>query len=161
MLKFDINLLFAIINIVIFFVLVRLVLFKPIMRVMDKRKELIQKQFDDAEKAEKEAYQLKDDYKARLDGVDEERNQMILEAKHSAKKEYDKILDRARTDADRVKSEAKKTAQLETEKARLAVNEQIAALAMETAQKVVCQQASAELDSSLYDKFLNESSDEE
>lgn len=45
-------------------------------------------------------------------------------------------------------------------KARSAVNEQIAALAMETAEKVIGKNVSAETDSELYNKFLNESSDE-
>lgn len=160
MLKFDINLLFAIINLLIFFVFIRLVLFKPIMRTMEKRRELVKKQFDDAENAKLQAQKLKEEYEHHLDSVEQEKKDMIVKAQESAKQEYDKILERARTDADKVKSDAKKTALIESEKVKLAVKEEIAQLAMETAEKVVGKSASAQTDSELYDKFLNESSEE-
>lgn len=160
MLKFNINLLFAIINLLIFFVFIRLVLFKPIMRTMEKRRELVKKQFDDAENAKLQAQKLKEEYEHHLDSVEQEKKDMIVKAQESAKQEYDKILERARTDADKVKSDAKKTALIESEKVKLAVKEEIAQLAMETAEKVVGKSASPQTDSELYDKFLNESSEE-
>ena len=49
MLKFNWNFLFMLINLVIFYLLMRKFLFKPIMKVMDKRKEIIENQFSDAE----------------------------------------------------------------------------------------------------------------
>ncbi len=161
MLKFDINIVFAIVNLLIFFVFIRLVLFKPIMRTMEKRRELIQKQFDDAEEAKSDAEKLKEEYQYRLEGVEEEQKNMIAKAQENAKQEYDKILERARTDADRVKNDARKSAQIESEKARLAVKEEIAQIAMETAEKVVGKSAGAQTDSDIYNKFLNESSEEE
>lgn len=161
MLKFDINIVFAIVNLLIFFVFIRLVLFKPIMRTMEKRRELIQKQFDDAEGAKSDAEKLKEEYQCRLDGVEEEQKNMIAKAQENAKQEYDKILERARTDADRVKNDARKSAQIESEKARLAVKEEIAQIAMETAEKVVGKSANAQTDSDIYNEFLNESSEEE
>ncbi len=44
MLKFNWNFLFMLINLVIFYLLMRKFLFKPIMKVMDKRKEIIENQ---------------------------------------------------------------------------------------------------------------------
>ena len=49
MLKFDFNFLWTIINLILFFVLMRVFLFKPIKKVIDARKELINKQFQDAD----------------------------------------------------------------------------------------------------------------
>ncbi|MCC8073579.1 MAG: F0F1 ATP synthase subunit B [Clostridiales bacterium] len=161
MLKFDFNLIFTIINLIIFFVLMRIFLFKPIKKVLDKRKELVDKQFSDADTAKQEAEMLKNEYQSQLDGVDEEKNQIIITARENAKKEYDTIIDRAQSDAEKIKSDARKTAQLETEKAKLAVKEEIAMLAIETAEKVVGEHVSAQTDSDLYDKFLKESSETE
>lgn len=53
MLKFDINILWTLINLIIFFVLMKLFLFKPIKKTLDKRKELIEGQFKAAEDKEK------------------------------------------------------------------------------------------------------------
>lgn len=160
MLKFDWNILWTLINLVFFFFLMKFTLFKPIKKVLDKRQELLDEQFEDAKKTQDEANSIKAEYQSQLDGVDDERKQIIADARDSAKVEYDKILERADNEAQRIKTEAQRNAKAETEKARLSAKEQIASIAMETAAKVVGSQASAELDSELYDKFLNESSDE-
>ncbi|MCM1115812.1 MAG: F0F1 ATP synthase subunit B [Clostridium sp.] len=160
MLKFDWNILWTVIDLIIFFVLMRVFLLKPIKNTIEKRRELISKQFEDAENAQQKADALKAEYQAELDGVEDEKKQIIASAKANAKAEYDKIINRAADDADKIKSDAKRAAELETEKARLAVREDIAKLAMETAAKVIGEKSSADMDSALYDKFLNESSDE-
>ncbi len=160
MLKFDLNFLWTIINLILFFVLMRFLLFKPIKKILTQRQEMIDNQFKDAENAREQADSLKSLYEAELAGVEDEKKQIITDARADAKTEYDKIINRAQSDADRIKSDARKAAEAETEKARLSVKEGIAQLAMETAAKVVGEKSSAEIDSSIYDKFLNESSDD-
>ncbi len=160
MLKFDWNILWTFINLIIFFVLMKVFLFKPIKKTLDKRKELIDKQFKDADDAQKQADELKAQYQSELEDVEQEKKQILVDARADAKKEYNKIIDRAQGDADRIKSDARAAAEFETLKARRAVKEELAALAMETAEKVIGESASPKLDSDLYDKFLNESSDE-
>ena len=160
MLKFDLNFLWTIINLILFFVLMRFLLFKPIKKILTQRQEMIDNQFKDAENAREQADSLKSLYEAELAGVEDEKKQIITDARADAKTEYDKIVNRAQSDADRIKSDARKEAEAETEKARLSVKEGIAQLAMETAAKVVGEKSSAEIDSSIYDKFLNESSDD-
>ena len=153
MLKFDINILWTLINLIIFFVLMKLFLFKPIKKTLDKRKELIEGQFKAAEDKEKKADELQAEYQSQLSGVEDEKKQILAEARNNAKAEYDKIV------ATKIKTDAKKASELESEKARLAVKQQIAELAMQTATKVVEKEVSAETDKMLYDEFLNESSD--
>lgn len=160
MLKFDLNFLWTIINLILFFVLMRFLLFKPIKKILTQRQEMIDNQFKDAENAREQADSLKSLYEAELAGVEDEKKQIITDARADAKTEYDKIVNRAQSDADRIKSDARKAAEAESEKARLSVKEGIAQLAMETAAKVVGEKSSAEIDSSIYDKFLNESSDD-
>ncbi|MCH5315649.1 MAG: F0F1 ATP synthase subunit B [Eubacterium sp.] len=160
MLKFDFNFLWTIINLILFFVLIRVFLFKPIKKVLDKRQEMIDTQLEIAENTKKTADELMLKHQTELDGVEEERRQILDDARTSGKNEYSKIVDRAHNDADRIRSDAKKAANLEVEKAKRAAKEEIAALAMETAQKVIGANSSAEIDSKLYDEFLSEGSDE-
>ncbi len=159
MLKFDWNMLWTLINLIVFFLLMKFFLFNPIKKVLNKRKELIDKQFKDAEEAQRQAEDIKTQYQNQLDGVEEEKKQILATARTTAKNEYNKIIDKAHNDADKIKSDAKKASDFENEKTRRAVKEEIAALAMETAEKVVGKSASAQLDSKLYDEFLEESSD--
>lgn len=160
MLKFDWNMLWTLINLIVFFLLMKFFLFNPIKKVLDKRKEMIDKQFKDAEEAQRQAEDIKTQYQNQLDGVEEEKKQILATARTTAKNEYNKIIDKAHDDADKIKSDAKKASDFESEKTRRAVKEEIATLAMETAEKVVGKSASAQLDSKLYDEFLEESSDD-
>ena len=156
MLKFDINILWTLINLIIFFVLMKLFLIK---KTLDKRKELIEGQFKAAEDKEKKAGELQAEYQSQLSGVEDEKKAIIAEARNNAKGEYDKIVARANDDAVKIKQDAKKASELESEKARLAVKQEIAELAMQAATKVVEKEVSPETNKMLYDQFLNESSD--
>ena len=60
MLKFEFWSIFeAVANIIILFILLKIFLFKPINKMMNERTQSIQKDIDDAEKAKKEAEELR------------------------------------------------------------------------------------------------------
>ena len=50
MLRLDINLVFTIINLLIWYAIIRIFLFKPINKVIDKRSAAIQEKYDEAKK---------------------------------------------------------------------------------------------------------------
>jgi F-type H+-transporting ATPase subunit b len=158
MLKFDFNLLWTVVNLIIFFVLMKLFLFKPIKKTMDARKELIAKQFKEAEDTNANAEQKLADYESKIANFESEGEQIITQAKDSAKVEYNKIIDRAEADAQKLKEQATKQIESEKESARRAAKEEIASLAMQAAEKVVGANVSAKTDSDIFDEFLNESS---
>lgn len=160
MLKFDINLLWVFINLIIFFVFMKLVLFKPIKRTLDKRQELIDKQLKDAAETNAEADAKLADYESKIANAEEEKKQIISDAKDSAKLEYDKIIERAQNDAKQLKAEADARIEADCENAKRAAREDIAELAMQAAQKVVGENVSLETDSAIFDEFLNESSED-
>lgn len=159
MLKFDWNMLWTLINLILFFVLMRVFLFKPIKKTLDKRKELIAKQFNDAEDAEQAAQEKLAQYEEKLTSVEDEKKQIILDAKDSAKAEYGRIIDKAQADAQKLKEDARKQIEAESENAKRAAKEEIASLAMQAAEKVVGANVSAKTDSDIFDEFLNESSE--
>lgn len=160
MLKFDWNILFTLINLVIFYFLMRRFLFKPILKVMNKRKEMINKQFEEADSAKNEALELKKQYEDKLQGADDESQRILAEARESAKAEYSRIIDRAGEDAAKMKETAQKQIEAESEKARQNAREDIASLAMAAAEKVVGANISANDNSAIFDEFLKESSGE-
>ena len=108
MLKFDWNMLWTVINLIIFFVLMKVFLFKPIKKTMEKRQELIQKQFKDAADTQAAADEKMADYEKRIANADDEAKKIVDDAKVSAKAEYGKIIDRATVDAARMKKDAQK-----------------------------------------------------
>ena len=160
MLKFDFNLLWTVFNLIIFFVLMKLFLFKPIKKAIEGRRAMLDGQLKQAKDTVNEANEKLADYEERIKNVDLEAQGIISDARGKAKVEYNKILDKANNDATRLKQDAQKQIELDTENARRDVKEELAKLAMEAAQKVVGESVSAKTDAEIYDKFLNESSDE-
>ena len=160
MLKFDFNLLWTIFNLIIFYLLMRLFLIKPIRKTLQARKELIDNQFKEAEDTVNAANEKMADYEDKIKNVDTEAKEIISDARDKAKVEYNKILDKANDDAVKMKQEAQKQIKQDTENARREVKEELAKLAMETAQKVVGESVNAQTDADIYNKFLNESSED-
>ncbi|MGN1329422.1 MAG: F0F1 ATP synthase subunit B [Eubacterium sp.] len=159
MLKFDWNMLWTLINLIIFFVLMKVFLFKPIKKTLDKRKELIDNQFKEADDAKQNAENLKAEYEQKLVNAEDEKAEIISKAREEARAEYDKTIERAHEDAQKIKDEAIKTANLQAESTKRAVKEEIAQVAIQAAEKVVGREVSAQTDSDIFDEFLNESSD--
>lgn len=160
MLKFDFNLLWTIFNLIIFYLLMRLFLIKPIRKTLQARKELIDNQFKEAEDTVNAANEKMADYEDKIKNVDTEAKEIISDARDKAKVEYNKILDKANDDAAKMKQDAQKQIMQDTENARRDVKEELAKLAMETAQKVVGESVNAKTDADIYNKFLNESSED-
>lgn len=159
MLKFDFNLLWTVINLIIFFVLMRLFLFKPIKKAIEGRRAMLDGQFKQAEDTVNEANEKLADYEERIKNVDLEAQGIISDARGKAKVEYNKILEKANDDVAKLKQDARRQIEQETENARRDVKEEIARLAMETAEKVVGESVSAKTDTDIYNEFLSESSE--
>ena len=95
MLRIDINVLFTIINLIILYVLVRKFLFKPMNKILDQRKALIEQQFAEAAEKEQAADALKAQYEDSLKQASAEGAQIINDAKAKAKAESNTILEHA------------------------------------------------------------------
>ena len=160
MLKLDWNLLFTLINLVIFYVLMKVFLIKPIAKFMEKRQKLIEEGLNQARSDQEEALKLKEQYEAALVGARDESSKIVADAKLSAKSEYDRVMKDAQKDAASLLENAEKNIALEKEKAMLDLKSQVAGLAMEAARKVTGQRDYSEDDLALYDKFLEEAGDQ-
>ena len=136
MLKLDWNLLITLINFMVFYLLMRKFLIKPVTRIMEERKKLIEDGLNQARQDQEEALKLKEQYEAALTDAREESGKIVADARQSAKKEYDRVLQEARADAGALMENAQKNIALEKEKALLDLKGQVAGLAIEAARKV-------------------------
>ncbi len=159
MLKFDWNILFTLINLVIFYLLMKKFLFGRILKVMDKRKEMIDNDFKEAGEATEKADSLKKEYEEKIENAQSDADAIIAKAQENAKDNYNRIIKKAEDDAAEIKATAEKQAQIDSENQVRQAREQIASLAMETAQKIIGESVSVKSDSDIYDEFLNGDSD--
>ena len=86
------NILATVINILVLFLLMQKFLVKPLMNVIEKRENMINSQFKEAEAAETEAKSLKSKYEDSLKNAHDESISILNKAKINAQAEYDRIV---------------------------------------------------------------------
>ena len=143
MLRLDINLVFTIINLLIWYAIIRIFLFKPINKVIDKRSAAIQEKYDEAKKMQEEAQAEKEKYAACQDEIEVEKNKVLDAARASAREEGRQLIENAQKEADKVIRKA-------GEDARQAKHE-ILSLVLDAAAGSMNKKSD---DSALYDEFL-------
>lgn len=155
MLNFDFwSIFWAVLNILILFVLLRIFLFKPINKIMDDRTQSIQKDIDDAAKAKEEAESLKQQYADSIGEAKEEAGRILREAHEAAENERAVILNRSHEEADKIVSAAGESIENERRRVIQQAHAQIADLAIEAASKVVSANLDDEKNRKLVDEFL-------
>ncbi len=148
------NIAFTVINILVLYAFMRHFLVGPVTQILAERKQMVEKDLDDASSAKSEALQLKKNYESSLSQADAEATRIVSDAKERAGKEYARILDQAKTDAAKKMEEAEKTIALEREKALNDLQTSVAGLAMTAAAKLLAEQSGADRDKTVYDTFL-------
>lgn len=129
-------------------------LYQPVLGVIQKRQELLNQQFAQAQNSQKEADALKKQYEASLADAKEESDRMIKEAKMQAGIEYDLILATADEKSRQILDDAKKAGQWERERAVKEAGDQIAQLAIAAASKIVSQTCGEKQNYDIYEEFL-------
>lgn len=160
MLRLDWNLLFTVINILILYFILMKFLLKPINNVIQKRKDNINEQINNAKKIETEALKLKVDYEASINNAKEEASQIIADADKKAADEYSRMVNEARKQSDVLLDEAARKSEEERNKAMREMKSQITELAMDVATRVVGEKCNDSVNHSLYEEFLSKAGDQ-
>ena len=79
------GILWPIINIIVFYLLLRKFLFGPVSEIMEKRKEMISKDLMDAKAAKDEATEMKSEYEESLKAAKDEAGKIVSDARERAK----------------------------------------------------------------------------
>lgn len=162
MLNFDFwSIFWAVLNILILFILLRIFLFKPINKMLDDRTQSIKKDIDDAERAKKEAEELRQQYADSISSAKEEAEEIRKEAHEKAESERAAIIRKSHEEADEIVSAASETIENERKRVIQQAHTQIADLAIEAASKVVGANLDDEKNRKLVDEFLAEEADDE
>ena len=147
MISVDINLLFAIINIIV-------------RNIMEKRDEMIRSGLENARKSQSDAELMKQEYEEKLKNAGDISAGIISDAKKEAEARSKNILDEANAKADSILSSARENAETAKIKAVSEAKEQIADLAAEMARKLVTTSKDSNFDSGEYDRFIRETGDD-
>lgn len=156
MLVLNEHLISTVINILILFVLLRIFLWKPVLRMMEKRKQTIQDSLDDAARSNAEAEEKKLQYETKLQDAHQQSNQLVSQAKSRAQVQYDEIVRQANEDAASILAKADKAALADRDRLMEDAQGELAQVALAAAAKLLGATVNAEANKKMLDAFLAE-----
>ena len=131
------DILISLCNLLIIFLLFKKFLYKPVRKVLDKRKGAIDEQYNAAEEAKQSALNDKQVYEMKLRSAQDEADEMIKNAAATADRRSAKIVDDAKEKADGIIRQAHSEVELEKKKAEDEIRHQIADVSALLTEKVL------------------------
>ena len=146
-------------NLFIQVMLIKKFLFKPVQKMIKDRQDEIDGLFLDAENAKSEAEALKTDYESKLQNARETSAEMIRSAAATANKTGEEIIRSAKADAQALKDKAARDIELERKKALNEMKDDVSAIALSIAEKVVQKEINAQDQQAFIDEFIEKIGD--
>jgi F-type H+-transporting ATPase subunit b len=148
-------------NLLVLFLLVKFLLFKPVMKIFAKRKEQVDAIYKEADDAKAAAEEDKRYYEERRAGAQVEADAIVKKATEQAKKTGEEIISEANAEADALRDKASRDIAQEKTKAINEAKNEIAAISLSVAEKIVSRELNDEDQKDFVDRFVKELSESE
>lgn len=149
----------TIIAILVLFWAMSYFLFDPARKLMNDRKKKIHDELEEAKNNMQDAQELKAEYDEKLKGVDKEAEAILSDARRKALSNEEQILAKAKEEANRILERARVEAELEKQKMADDVKREMVSVASLLASKVVSESVDTEVQDRLIDETLREMGD--
>jgi F-type H+-transporting ATPase subunit b len=128
--------------------------YPELLKYVEERERRIQKQLEDAEKANTEAQRLLEEHKKQIAAARHEAQEILAKAKTVSQKERETLLAKAREEYDALLNRARKDIEAETEKAIVALRREAVELSIAAASRVIEANLDTEANRKLVSDFL-------
>ncbi|HUW11308.1 MAG TPA: F0F1 ATP synthase subunit B, partial [Anaerolineae bacterium] len=136
--------------------LLRVFLYKPVLNMLDRRREKIRTDLDEADKARSQAEAAKQEYEKQLEQAREERRSIVAQASEQAEKMREEILEKARVEAQQLASKTEEDMEALRRQALVGAQDEIVDLALAAAGKVVGESLDEKAHRRLIQEFIAE-----
>lgn len=150
----------TLIAMLVLFILLSYLLFNPARKLIQKRKDFIQGQLEEAAKAQADAKEMKVQYDEKLSQVDAETAELLADARRKALDKEKEIVEKASEEAHQIKVRAEKEVELEKNKVRDEMKQEMVQVASAMAGKFVEASMDKDKQAQLIDETLKEMGDE-
>ena len=147
---------FTLINLLIIFLIFRFLLYKPVCKMLDKRKEMAASEIDEARKAKEAAQNAEEEYTARLADAKAEASEIMKQATLRAQKREEEIVGEANKKAAEIRTKAEESIERDKQRALNEIKNEISEIVVMAAGKVVEKEISASDNEEIISKFLEE-----
>lgn len=143
-----------VVNFLILLILLRVFLWKRVLKLLDERKERIASQFKQIDDTRKELEALKADYGAKLSSIEETAKVKVWEAVSEGKKIIEEMRKKAHLEAQNIIESGKTDIKYQIAKAREELKDDIINLTMKATETVLWEKITEENDKKLVENFL-------
>ena len=150
----------TIIAVIVLFFAMSYFLFNPARKLLNDRKEKIRGELENAKNNQEAAIALKAEYEEKLREIDTEAEAILSDARKRALANENQIIAQAKEEADRIIDRARVEAQLEKQKLSDEVKKEIISVASVMAGKLVAASIDTTLQNQLIDETLKEIGDD-
>ena len=150
------TMLFAWANLLILYLFLKKLLFKPLKNMIDSRQREIDDAYDSAEEKNREAEELRLSYEKKLSDATRESEEILRTANRRAELESEEILKDAGREAERIIERAEERIELERRAALEEIKNEVSEIALEVAKAVIERDVSPEEHAALIDEFISE-----
>lgn len=149
------TMIFAWINLLILYFILKKILFKPIKNMIDSRQKEVDDMYSDAENARSEAEKMKEEYEEKLSQANKESEEILKNAQRRALLKEEEILKEANAEAARTLERAEEQIALEKKRALNEVKDEVSEMAIGIASAVIERDVKADEHKALIDDFIN------
>lgn len=150
------TMLFAWANLLILYLFLKKLLFKPLKNMIDSRQKEIDDAYDSADEKNREAENLRLTYEKRLSDATRESEEIVRTATRRAELESEEILKEAGREADRIIERAEERIELERRAALEEIKNEVSTIALEVAAAVIERDVTPEEHEAFIDEFISE-----
>lgn len=155
----DILLSFA--NLLVMFLILKRVLFKPVQKMFDTRKQQVEEIYAEADENRNAAASMKKEYETKMASAREEADGLVRSAVQTAQKRGDAIVAEASSQASHLKQKAEQEIAQEKRQMLLDVREGISDIAVSIASKVVEREINPKDHQDFVDEFIRNVGDQQ
>ncbi|HOI54655.1 MAG TPA: F0F1 ATP synthase subunit B [Phycisphaerae bacterium] len=152
---FDFTLVLTVVNFAGLLIILYLLLWEPILKVLDDRAATIASDLEQAARKHEDATALKSKYDEMLLGSKQERQELIAEGRREGQAERQRIVDVAKQESEKVIARTKQELEATAEKARRDLRNEIGGLSVELARKILGREVRDEDNRHLVNDFLS------
>ena len=149
------TMIFAWINLVILYVFLKKLLFKPVKKMIDSRQQEIDDMYSEAESSRESANEMKAEYEEKIAKANEESEDILRRAQRRAELREEEILKEANVKAARVLERAEEQIELEKKQAINDVKNEVSSIAIDIAEAVIERDINKADHDALIDEFID------
>ena len=145
----------TLINTLILFLVIKHFLFDKVNAILEARKNEVEKTYEDADEALKNAKELETEYTEKLAGAKEESAEIIRNATKKAQLRSDEIIGEAKNEAHGIMTKASSDMVKEKKRAVNQIKDEISDIAVSIAEKVVSKEIDPKTHEELIESFID------